>query len=83
MQVGDISDLTALIDAVNGPIESYVSDAGSMLDLDMWLTAGAVQAIIADWDGYFGAKNNYKLYHELARDRFLLFPWGIAIREVF
>ena len=38
---------------------------------------GGVQALIADWDGYFGARNNYKAYHELGRDRFILFPWGI------
>jgi len=73
----DISDLVALIAAVNGPIESFVEDAEGMLDLDEVLALGGVQAVVADWDGYFGARNNYKLYHELGRDRFVIFPWGI------
>ena len=73
----DTSDLDELIDAVNGPDDTFYEDAGLRLDWQEWLTAGAAQAIIADWDGYFGARNNYKLYHELGRDRFLLLPWGI------
>jgi hypothetical protein len=75
--LNDTSDLAALITAVNGPIASFYQDAGLRLDWQEWLAAGAAQAIIADWDGYFGARNNYKLYHELARDRFLVLPWGI------
>jgi hypothetical protein len=37
---------------------------------------GAVQAVIADWDGYFGGTNNYELYHDVDRGRFVLLPWG-------
>ncbi|MBN2196801.1 MAG: CotH kinase family protein [Polyangiaceae bacterium] len=73
----DTSDLETLIDAVGAPDESFYAEVGEHLDWDEVLTLGAAQAIIADWDGYFGAANNYKLYHELARDRFLLIPWGI------
>ena len=47
------------------------------VDLDEVLTMGAAQAVLADWDGYFGATNNYLLYHELERDRFIWLPWGI------
>jgi hypothetical protein len=72
----DTSDLTALIAAVNGPIESYYTDAAARLDFEEFLALGGAQAVIADWDGYFGASNNYKLYHELERDRFILLPWG-------
>jgi hypothetical protein len=74
----DISDLTALIDAV-----STISDADWMatveqhMDLDQVLRLGAVQAVMADWDGYFGARNNYKLYHDTQSDRFVVFPWGL------
>ncbi|MDJ0766340.1 MAG: CotH kinase family protein [Myxococcota bacterium] len=74
---GDTSDLVNLMNGINGPIASFFQDAGFVLDWEQWLREGAVQAIIADWDGYFGAKNNYKIYHELERDLFLLFPWGI------
>jgi len=73
----DISDLTALIASVNGPIGSFYTDAAARLDVEELLAFGGAQAVIADWDGYFGARNNYKLYHELERDRFILLPWGI------
>lgn len=73
----DRSDLAALITALGGDAEQAYLSAGEHLDWAEWLTLGAAQAVIADWDGYFGARNNYKLYHELQRDRFVLLPWGI------
>jgi spore coat protein CotH len=75
--VGDTTDLDAAIAAVNGPDETFFEDAGLAFDWSELLALGGAQAIIADWDGYFGARNNYKAYHELDRDRFILFPWGI------
>jgi CotH kinase protein len=77
-EAADVSDLTALIDAVYGsPIEDFMESVEAVLDLDQVLLLGAAQALLADWDGYFGARNNYKAYHELERDRFVIFPWGI------
>ncbi len=73
----DRADLAALIAAVGSDAEQAYVSANDHLDWSEWLTLGAAQAVIADWDGYFGARNNYKLYHELERDRFLLLPWGI------
>lgn len=75
---GDTSDLAQLIDKVSGgPDATWIQDAESVLDLDQWLRVGAVQGVIADWDSYFGGTNNYKLYNETGRDRFVLLPWGI------
>jgi hypothetical protein len=74
----DISDLTALIDAVSGSSDAaFLANTEARLDLDEVLTLGAAQALIADWDGYFGARNNFKAYHDTGSDRFVLFPWGI------
>jgi hypothetical protein len=75
--VPDTSDLEALIEAAGSPSSTFYATVGELLDWDEVLTLGAAQALIADWDGYFGAANNYELYHELARDRFLILPWGI------
>ena len=75
--LADRSDLAAAIAGVNGPDASFYEDAGQVIDWDEWLNMAAAQAIIADGDGYFGARNNYKLYHELALDRFLVLPWGM------
>lgn len=73
----DASDLEVLIATIDASGVSFYTEVGAYLDWNEVLTLGAAQAIIADWDGYFGASNNYKLYHELERDRFLLIPWGI------
>ncbi len=76
--INDTSDLTALIDAVSESSNSnFVSAVEAVMDLDEVLAMGAMQAVISDWDGYFGARNNYKAYHELSQGRFILFPWGI------
>jgi len=75
--VNDTTDLTDLIEAVNGPIDSFMADAGAAVDMDQLLTVGAVQAVIDDWDGYFPGANNYKLYHDLSSGLFFVFPWGI------
>jgi len=69
-------DLDALLAAVGGPTAGLSDEAASIVDLDQWLAVGAVQAVIADWDGYFGGTNNYELYHDLRRGRFVLLPWG-------
>jgi CotH kinase protein len=70
------SDLDALLEAVGGQSADFVGGAASIVDLDQWLAVGAVQAVIADWDGYFGGMNNYELYHDVGRGRFVLLPWG-------
>lgn len=76
--VNDTSDLTALIEAVSmSRDDSFLSAVEAVMNLDEVLALGAVQAVIADFDGYFGARNNFKAYHELAQDRFILLPWGI------
>ncbi len=75
--IGDKSDLTAAIEALNRPIQNFIEDAESVINLNEFLGTGAAQAIISDWDGYFGAANNYKVYHDPESDLFELFPWGL------
>jgi spore coat protein CotH len=77
----DLSDLTAAIDGVY--VEDIEAGAGTLLasaspviDVDQWLRVVAAQALLADWDGFAGARNNYKAYHDLVRDRFVILPWG-------
>ncbi len=73
-----IADLSALIDAASlSSDESFLATLEQHVDLDQLLTVGAAQAVLADWDGYFGATNNYLIYHELERDRFIWLPWGL------
>jgi hypothetical protein len=79
--VADTSDLTAAIDAVY--VEDIEAGAGQLLagaepviDVDQWLRVAAAQALLADWDGFAGARNNYEAYHDRVRDRFVILPWG-------
>ena len=73
----DTSDLVTLVEAADQPVSTFYHDVGQFLDWKEVLANGAAQAIIADWDGYFGGTNNYKLYHERSRDKFIMLPWGI------
>lgn len=80
----DISDLTQLIDAVHTDSlfpqlannAQFVEDFSNIGDITAFLRMFAAQALIADWDGFPGARNNYKLYHDLVRNRFVMLPWG-------
>jgi hypothetical protein len=79
---GDVSDLTRLIDAIHVPnvtdgLGAFLETAGEVADVEEFIRIAAIMAVISDWDGWAGARNNYKVYHELARDRFVVLPWGI------
>jgi spore coat protein CotH len=74
--VNNTTDLGELIRVaqIEGP--RFFREAGRIVDWEAFWRFGAVQAIIADWDGYFGSSNNYKIYHDVVSDRFIMFPWG-------
>lgn len=76
VEESDSSDLVRLLLAANETRGSFFENMESVTSLDEILSVGGVQAIIADWDGYFGARNNYKLYHERSQDCFIMLPWG-------
>jgi hypothetical protein len=79
----DISDLEALIEAVNGAegTEPWSTRVAPFLDLDQMTTMWAVEKYIDHWDGYSGhalaglRPNNYYLYSD-ASGRFQMLPWG-------
>ncbi|HWO48172.1 MAG TPA: CotH kinase family protein, partial [Solirubrobacterales bacterium] len=79
---GDLSDLEALVEAVNGSGEDPWSQRVSpFADLDEMARMWAVERYIAHWDGYAGhaqpgeRPNNYYLYSD-AGGRFQMLPWG-------
>lgn len=77
----DISDLEALIGAVNGSgTEPWSVRVGSFADLTEMTKMWAVEKYVGQWDGYSGAlgkeqPNNYYLYDD-AQGRFSMIPWG-------
>ena len=48
-----------------------------ILDLDRFLTFMAVETLSGHRDGYCLARNNYRLYHEPASNRFVFLPDGM------
>lgn len=81
----DTSDLTAAIDAVDSHAcldpsvgaATFFSEVDAVLDVGSFHRNAAIDALLANWDGFSGARNNYKLYRELARDRVVILPSGI------
>lgn len=81
----DLSDLTSAIDAVNRHgcsdpsvgAATFFTEADAVLDIGSFQRNAAIDALLVNWDGFSGARNNYKLYRELARDRMVIVPSGI------
>ncbi len=59
----DYSRLFELVDAVNAPDPTYVSEVEDHLDTEGWFTAFALRHAIGDWDGYgYSRGKNQSLY---------------------
>lgn len=76
--VADQADLNALLAAsrVKDPAERFEAMA-KLLDMDRFLTYVALEMILADWDGYPSKCNNYRVYHDPAKDKVTFIPSGM------
>ncbi|HWO14609.1 MAG TPA: CotH kinase family protein [Polyangiaceae bacterium] len=72
----DRSDLTRLIEALDGDDAGLVERLGGVLDLDEFRTFWALETLLGHWDGYSGNSNNFYVYHDPTSDRFSFLPWG-------
>lgn len=71
-----IADLVQKIDAI--PPGAFYTDAQAFLDMDEFLTAWAVAALVGYWDGYwYDLTNNYRVYHDPATDRWSVISTGL------
>lgn len=50
---------------------------GEVLDRDQFITFLALETLLGHRDGYGQARNNYRLYHDPATDRFHFLPSGL------
>lgn len=48
-----------------------------LLDMDRFITYLALETITWDWDGYPMNRNNYRIYHDSARDKLVFIPSGM------
>jgi len=72
----DGSDLPRLLQVMAGPEATFLEDDARVIDVDQFLRVAAVQAVIANWDGFFACTNNYEIYRPPTTGRFVVFPWG-------
>jgi len=79
----DRSDLTGLIDGIAAAgDESFIDDLAATLDTDHYLHFAALEAVVNQWDGYsytYFEPNNFRLYHDPSRGKFVFLPWGMDL----
>jgi hypothetical protein len=63
-------DLTMACTAMNGPATEFVTAVSSIIKLDEWVRAVAVDTALAgDYDGFSTNGANFRLYHDTALNR--------------
>ncbi len=75
----DFIAFAAFVDFVNNTdLATFAAGIGDYLNVDGFLRAMAVDAIVGNWDGYWLNANNYYLYQNLdAGGRFEFIPWDL------
>ena len=72
----DYSDIDAAVTALAGEGKEAIAAAGEVFDLDYFLSFWVVESLVGHWDGYNGNLNNYYIYNDPTRERFVFLPWG-------
>jgi len=76
--VADRADLKALVAAAREPGKAKrFQKLEKLLDLDSFISYMVVEAITWDWDGYPFKCNNYRVYHDPARNKITFIPSGM------
>jgi spore coat protein H len=74
----DRSDLTNLVRAAREPAPAKrLERLRDILDIDRFTTFAATEAFIVHWDGYAIGCNNYRVFHDTARDKMVFMPHGL------
>lgn len=74
----DRSDLKALVDAAaeKDPAKR-LEQMEKVLDVEEFITFAAIEAAVVQWDGYCIGCNNYRVFHDAARDKIVFMPHGL------
>jgi len=74
----DRSDLKALVDAAGEKDSAKrLERLEKVLDVEEFITFAAIEAMIVQWDGYCIGCNNYRVFHDEARDKIVFMPHGL------
>jgi hypothetical protein len=72
------SDLRALTKAANEPNSAERwARLNKLLDVDRFISMMAGEMLTIHWDGYWINRNNYRIYHDIATGKFVMFPHGM------
>jgi spore coat protein CotH len=76
--VTDRADLKALVAATREPDKTKrFQKLEKLLNLDSFISYMVVEAITWDWDGYPFKCNNYRIYHDPAKNKITFIPSGM------
>src|SRR5436190_5834204 len=74
----DRSDLTNLLNAAREPdLTRRLARLEQALDVQRFISFAATEAFIVHWDGYAIGGNNYRLFHDVSRDKMVFIPSGM------
>src|SRR2546425_591854 len=74
----DRSDLTNLVKAAREPdVARRLARLEQVLDVERFISQAAVEDIIVHWDGYAIGGNNYRVFHDVSRDKMVFMPHGL------
>jgi len=72
------SDLRTLTKAAREPNRNERWERlNKLMDVDRFISMMAGEILAIHWDGYWINKNNYRIYHDPATDRIVMFPHGM------
>jgi len=74
----DQSDRKALAEAASEPdLATRAERLAKLLDMDRFTTLLALEVMLWNWDGYPMNKNNWRLYHDMDKDKMVFMPHGM------
>lgn len=74
----DGNDRTNLIKAAREPdLARRLARLERVLDVDEFISFAAIEALLVHWDGYSIGCNNYRLFHDVSRDKMVFIPHGM------
>ena len=72
------SDLRMLAKAAREPnANERWERLNKLLDVDRFISMMAGEILTIHWDGYWINKNNYRIYHDIATGKMVMFPHGM------
>jgi len=74
----DRSDLAALLAATRETNASVrLTRLEKLLDVDRFISFAVIEVLLQHWDGYCMGPNNFRLFRDAERDKFVFLPHGL------